>query len=217
MKTDMQLHDDVVAELTWDPRVMDEEIAVAVRNGVVTLSGSVPNFATRLAAERAVERIGGVRAVANDIKVVPPRSNVHSDTDIAHQAVNALTWDTEVPDEQVRVGVANGWITLEGEVEWRYQKDAAERVVRNLAGVLGVTNDIRLKPKVVNTLDVSGKIKDALRRRAERAADDIVVETAGDVVTLKGHVHTFADRRAAEVAAWAAPGVKTVRDEIAVI
>lgn len=216
MKTDLELHQDVIAELTWDPRVAEKEIGVATKAGVVTLSGSVPTFAEKWAAERAVERVSGVKAVANDLLVNLPSSVTHSDTAIAHQVVNTLAWDIQVPDERITAHVSNGWITLQGDVEWQYQRDAAARAVRNLAGVRGVTNEIRVKPTVASTFDVSRRIKDALRRRAERTANDITVETVGDVVTLKGKVKTFSDRRAAEGAAWAAPGVKEVRDEIAV-
>jgi osmotically-inducible protein OsmY len=212
----MQLHKDVLAELTWDPRVAHKEIAVSAKDGVVTLSGSVPSFAEKSAAERAAERVAGVKAVANDLIVNVPSAYFHSDTEIAHKIVDAFAWDIEVPDDKIKAAVTNGWVTLEGEAEWKFQRDAAAKVVRNLAGVRGVTNNIKMVPRSVSSHDVSRSIKAALERRADRTAEHITVLTHGGVVTLKGSVPTFDDRRAAEGAAWSAPGVTDVHDELAV-
>jgi osmotically-inducible protein OsmY len=216
MKIDIQLQSDVRAEIAWDPRVHDKEIRVAAADGVVTLTGSVPSYADKVAAERAAERVLGVKAVANDLAVAVPVTHQRSDTDIAQAVVNALEWDVQVPDTKIKAAVTNGWITLEGGVEWRYQRDAAACAVRYLAGVRGVTNDITITAKRVVSDDVSKAIKQALERRADRTAERISVEMIGSVVTLTGSVPSFGDRRAAESAAWSAPGVTDVNDELAV-
>jgi osmotically-inducible protein OsmY len=153
--------------------------------------------------------------VANEIEVKLPTSFVRSDSDIAHQVVEAFRWDVQVPDETITAKVARAWVTLEGEVDWAFQRDAAESAVRNLTGVRGVTNLLKVTVPI-SSYDVSMKIKEALRRRADRDADRITVEAVGDVVTLKGTVTSFAERRAAEGVAWSAPGVREVKDEIVV-
>lgn len=215
MKTDSQLQRDVFEELRWDPRIREAEIGIAVKDGVVTLSGFVDSYAQRNAAERAVERINGVKAVAEELQVRIPGSLHRSDTDIAHHAVAALEWDVEVPDDKIRVKVDNGRITLEGEADWQYQRLAAERAVRYLTGVKGVTNQIRIAPRV-SSYDVSQRIKDALRRSAESDAQKIEVEAKDGRVTLRGSVHSWADRAEAERAAWGAQGVTEVDDRITV-
>jgi len=207
---------DVRAELAWDPRVDDAEIHVTVANGVATLTGTVPSFADKRAAERAAERVFGVKAVANELAVAVPLHYRRSDADIAEAVVDALAWDVEVPERQIKASVADGWITLTGVAQWRYQRDAAARAVRNLAGVRGVTNEITVTAKQVSPHQVSMSIKEALERRADRTADRISVETVGTVVTLRGVVPSLGDRRAIEGAAWSAPGVTEVRDELAV-
>lgn len=216
MKTDIQLHKDVIAELTWDPRVNHKEIGVATKDGVVTITGSVASYAEKWAAERAVERVAGVKVVANDLTVNVPSAFTHSDTEIAHKVVDAFAWDIQVPDDKIKTAVTNGWVTLEGDVEWKFQRDAAAAAVRNLAGVRGVTNNIKVTPRRVSPYDVSRSIKDALERRADRTAEHITIQTQGGIVTLKGSVPSFGDRRAAEGAAWSAPGVTEVHDELAV-
>ncbi len=216
MKTDVQLHKDALAELTWDPRVNHKEIGISAKAGVVTLTGSVPSFAEKLAAERAVERVAGVKVVANDLTVSVPTAYSHTDTEIAHKVADAFAWDIQVPDDKIKTAVSNGWVTLEGEVEWKFQRDAAAKAVRNLAGVCGVTNNIKMVPRSVSPYDVSRSIKAALERRADRTAEHITVQAQGSVVTLKGSVPTFDDRRAIEGAAWSAPGVTDVHDELAV-
>lgn len=216
MKTDMQLHKDVLAELAWDPRVKEKEIGLAAKGGVVTLTGSVESYAEKWAAERVAERVAGVKAVANDLEVTIPSAFSRTDTDIAHRIVDLLAWDIQVPHDEIKSKVANGWVTLDGEVEWQYQRDAAARAIRNLAGVRGVTNFIKVTPQRVSSQDVSKSIKEALERRADRTAERIVVEAKGSVVTLRGVVSSFGDRRAAEGAAWSAPGVAEVNDELAV-
>ena len=216
MKTDMQLRKDMQDELKWEPSIREAEIGVAVKDGVVTLSGRVDSFAEKYAAQRAAERVSGVRAIADDLEVKLPGSYQRTDTEIAHAALNAMRWDIQVPDDKIKVKVSDGWVTLEGTVEWRYQKDAAERSVRYLTGVRGVSNLILLKPKSVSTFEVSSKIKDAIRRSAEADAEHITVEANDGHVTLRGKVRSWAERRDAELAAWAAPGVIDVEDKIAI-
>jgi len=216
MKTDTQLLRDVHDQLACEPGVRDDEIGVAVRDGVVTLSGHVPSFADKYIAIFAVERVVGVKAVADDIEVKLPSSHERSDTELAHAAVNVLQWNVQVPDDRVRVTVRGGWITIEGDVEWQYQREATERCLHGLTGVRGVTNLLTVKPTRASANDVTQTIKDTLRRSADRAADHIVVETHGGAVTLKGMVRSFAERRDAERAAWNAPGVTTVDDRLIV-
>lgn len=216
LKTDAQLQRDVIDELKWDPAIGDAEIGVAARDGVVTLSGQLDSYAKKYAAERAAERVAGVRALAEDLVVKVPTSFVRSDTEIAHAVVNALKWDIEVPDDRIQSKVENGWIWLEGDVQWQYQKTSAERAVRYLTGVKGVSNMITVKPTKVSTFEVSQKIKDALRRTAETDASRVTVQATDGEVMLSGTVRSFAERIDAERAAWAAPGVTKVRDELVV-
>lgn len=215
MKSDTQLHKDIVDELRWDPRVKEAEIAVSAKGGVVTLTGSVETYAQKYAAERAVERVAGVRAVADDLHVRVPGSSQRTDTDIAHSAINALNWDIEVPDDKISVKVDGGWVTLKGEVGWQYQKSAAERAVRYLSGVKGISDLITVKP-MASPVEVKAKIEAALKRNAELDAKGITVETTDGKVILKGNVRSWAERTDAERAAWAAPGVKEVDDRLIV-
>lgn len=216
MKTDIMLQKDVIDELRWDPQIKEKEIGVAAKSGVVTLTGSVESYAELWAVERAVEKVVGVQAIANELEVKLPNAYVRSDSDIAHQVVEAFKWDVQIPHEGITAQVKQGWVTLDGECNWFYQKDAAARIVRNLTGVRGVTNLLRVKSPAISAYDVSHRIREALRRRAEREADQISVETMGDVVTLKGKVASFAERRAVEGVAWSAPGVHEVKDELIV-
>lgn len=216
MKNDSQLQHSVLEELKWDPIIHEAEIGAAVKDGVVTLSGSVDSYGAKYAAVRAVEKLDGVKAVVDKLDVKLGSHHVRSDTEIAHTAVSALKWDTMVPDELVKMTVRDGWITLEGDVPWQYQRTSAERAVRNLMGVRGVVNLLVVKPKHPSSRDVSTKIKEALRRSAELDADKITVETSDGTVVLTGSVRSFAERRDAEHAAWAAPGVARVDDRIAV-
>ncbi|ODU02018.1 MAG: ornithine aminotransferase [Planctomycetes bacterium SCN 63-9] len=212
---DKELQHEVLDELEWEPSVEAAEIGVAARDGVVTLTGSVPTYNEKVTAERVAKRIHGVKAVANDIEVRPRNSVGHTDTDIAQAAINALRWKTTVPDDQVKVAVTKGWITLEGEVDWHYQKESAEDAMRHLRGVLGVTNLIALKPRASAT-EVRSRIESAFRRSAEVDARKVLVETHDGKVTLKGDVRSWAERQEAERTAWAAPGVSAVENRIAV-
>ena len=215
MKSDTQLHKDVLEELRWDPRVNEAEIAVSAKDGVVTLTGAVETYAQRYAVERDVERVAGVRAVADELTVRVPGSLQRTDTDIAHAALNALNRDTEVPDDKITLTVDSGWVTLKGDVDWNYQKTAAERALRYLGGVKGISNLLVVKPKA-SPVEVKSKIEAALKRNAELDAKGITVESSGGKVTLKGFVRSYAERRDAELAAWGAPGVREVDDRLVV-
>ena len=216
MKTDMQLQRDVIEELAWQPNIREAEIAVGAKNGVVTLSGFVDSYAQKYAAARAVEAVRGVRAVADDLKVRLPQAFVRSDTEVAHAAVSALKWDVEVPDARIKVLVDDGWISLDGAVDWQFQRTAAENAVRHLAGVKGVINRIMVQQPKVSAYEVNQRIEDALKRSAALDADKITIEARDGRVVLRGTVRSWAEREDAERAAWAAPGVTEVDDELAV-
>lgn len=216
MRTDKELQRDVIAELGWKPSLEDQEIGVAVKDGVVTLSGEVSNYAMKYDAEHAAEAIHGVRGVALDLTVKLPRSSFHSDTEIAHAAVDALKWDIQIPDDGIKVRVEDGRVSLEGDVEWQYQRQAADHAVRYLAGVKSVSNTIVVKPKKVSATDVSKKIRDAFKRSAEIDSSRVTVESLDGKIILKGKVRSWAERRDAENAAWSAPGVTKVDDRLVV-
>jgi osmotically-inducible protein OsmY len=211
--TDSDIRMDVEAELEWEPSVDEGEIGVAVRDGIVTLTGRVPSFWQKWKAERVAERVNGVRGIANEIDV--ELEHERSDTDIARAAADALEWDTRLPTGAVKVKVENGWVTLSGEVSHDYQRRAAERAVRHLDGVRGVTNLISVKPQVTPS-DIKEKIQRSFERLAVLDASNITVETSGDEVVLRGTVRSWNERHEAEKAAWAAPGVTAVRNYITV-
>jgi osmotically-inducible protein OsmY len=214
--TDGELLDQVEDALDWEPSVDVSDVDVSVDGGVVTMRGDVGSYAQKRTAERVVLGVYGVRGVANDLNVRLPGALERSDTDIAQVAVNTLTWNTQVPSDRVTVAVSDGWVTLRGTVDWQYQKDAAERGVRNLTGVRGITNDMTVGPRV-QPGDVQAKIEAALRRNAEIDARRINVSVADGRITLRGNVHSSAERDEARRAAWAAPGVTAVEDHMAVV
>jgi osmotically-inducible protein OsmY len=209
MKTDMQLKDDILAELKWAPDVNETDVGVIVKNGVVTLTGHLPSYGEKMAAERAVARVSGVKALAMEITVRLPSSSQRTDADIAAAAQQALAWSTLVPRDAVHVKVEHGRITLTGEVEWEYQRSLAASAVHNLQGVVSVTNSVAIKPRVTMS-SVEQSIRDALARQAAREASGIEVSVSGAQVTLRGKVHSWAERQAALGAAWSAPGVGSV-------
>ena len=190
-KTNSQLQQDVLQELKYEPSVDASDIGVTVKEGIVNLTGNVKNYAEKYAAAHAAERVAGVRAVTDEMKVDLPSMHVRNDQDIAKAALNALEWDVWVPSKQIKVKVDGGWITLEGEVDYKYQQIAAENAVRNLIGVKGVANLIGLKKPSVKPFEVKTTIEDALRRAAELDAHRIRVEVDGDKVVLRGNVRSW--------------------------
>ena len=212
--TDDSVREDVLSELKWDPRISSEnDIAVAVKDKVVTLSGFVPTFWDKDAAERAAKRVYGVKAVANDISVKPLWQR--TDPEIARDAIQQLERHISIPYDKIKVSVKNGWVTLEGTVDRELQKKLAHSAVKKLKGVTGITNNISIKPKITPE-EVKDKIEDALRRSAELDARRIEVEVKDGTVTLHGRVRSWAEREEAARAAWSSPGTTVVENEIVV-
>lgn len=209
MKTDSELKKDVQSELMWDPLVPEAKVGVSVTEGVVTLTGHLDTYAEKVAARRAAERVGGVKAVAVELDVVPLGPHQRSDTEIALAAEHALGWSTSVPLNRVKVAVEKGWVTLAGELDWNFQRRAVERMIRPLKGVVGITDNIQLKTMPIPA-NLKERIQDALTRQAMREARRIELLVDGSEVTLRGHVHSWAERNAAEGATWSAPGVSQV-------
>lgn len=215
MKSDAQLKTEVSEELEWDPSVNASHVGVSAKDGVVTLSGHLRTYAEKLAAERAAMRVAGVKAVAVELDVQLAPGHVYSDTEIAQAIETALKWQAFVPTEGIKVKVERGWVTLSGEVTWDFQRTAAAKVVRPLRGVVGLDNRITIKPQA-STGNISQRIRDALTRHAQREARDITVNVSGSTVTLSGHVDSWAERNVARGAAWSAPGVTNVINELTI-
>ena len=215
MKSDRQIELDVKDELQWDPDLDATDIAVTVKKGVVTLAGFVKSYADKYEAESAAKRVAGVLGVANDIEVRVPSIDERPDPEIARDAVAAIKGQLPISSGNIKVIVKNGWVTLEGTVEWQYQKNTAETAMRRLKGVREVTNSIVLKPRAEPS-DIKRKIQEAFRRSAEVDANRIAVEASGSEVILKGTVRSWIEREEAERVAWAAPGVTKVEDRIVV-
>lgn len=214
-ESDRQLQKRVQDELDWEPSVDASHVGVVASGGVVTLIGHVPSFADKITAERAARRVRGVKAIAQEIEVHLPSEQQTGDDEIAARALKVLAWNASVPKEAVTVKVEKGWMTLTGTVDWQYERDAAERAVRKLTGIRGVSNMLVVEPKV-QPADVRRCIEKALRRDAELDAARVTIDVEGGRVVLGGRVHNWHERDVAERAAWAAPGVAQVEDRISV-
>lgn len=214
IKIDAQLHSDIAEELALDPSLDATRIAIAVSDGIVTLTGTVPSYWQKIEAENAVKRVTGVKGVANDLTVELPSEHRRDDTDIARVATDMLSWHSDLP-QTIQVSVSNGWITLSGTVDWQFQKEEAERAVKYLTGAKGVINNLVIKsaPKVA---DVRERIRKELERTVDQEANRITIETSDGRVTLKGVVHSWTELDAARRAAWSVPGVTTVDNNLVV-
>ncbi|MCW3846027.1 BON domain-containing protein [Sphingomonas sp. LB-2] len=213
MKTDSQLQRDVLDELSWEPEVEHAHIGVTANQGVVTLTGHVPSYLQKIAAERAAKRVKGVKAVAEEIEVRFAFDPKTSDDEIAARIVQLFRWDVSVPDDRIQVVVSKGMVTLTGEVDWNYQKEAARAAAARISGVRSVYNAITVRARA-SAGDVRDRIMAAIKRSAALDAASIDVKVQGSTVKLRGNVHGWNERRIAENAAWAAPGVTKVEDEI---
>jgi len=215
MKTDKQLKDDILAELRWEPSVSAEQVGVEVKDGVVTLAGHVNSFVEKWAAEEAVKKVAGVRALAVEMDVNLLGQSQRNDADIARSAENALEWTTNLPNDAIKIQVEGGWVTLTGDVEWAFQRDEAVGAVRNLRDVKGISNNILIKSKV-SANGVKADITDALKRRAITDSQKIKVNVNGADVTLSGTVDNWAERELAMHSAWSTAGVRNVQNDIIV-
>lgn len=215
MKTDLKIKQDVLAELEWQPNIDETEIGVTVKDGIVTLTGMVDSYTKKIAAEKAAANVYGVKAVAEDIKVKYSSDKGKSDTEIAKAAVDAIKWNTSIPNDAIKIKVEDSWVYLNGEVSWEYQKNAAKTTVSKLAGVKGVINNISLK-KIVAPAEVKNRITKAFERSATLEAKNIQVEVDGHTVKLRGTVHSLAEKEQARKAAFFAPGVTKVENHLIV-
>lgn len=218
MRTNEDLQKDVMAEILWDPELkpVAAEIGVSARDGVVTLSGIVGTYAKKLAAERAAQRVKGVKVVAVDIEVKVPDKTGRTDPEIATAVRNALMWNTNVDEDKIEIKVDNGWVYLDGEVQWKFEKGVAETMIEGLEGVRGITNNIHVRSNEISQPDIKRKITEAFHRNATVDANAIKVQITGNIVTLTGHVRTWFEKDEAERIAWSSPGVFHVDNQISI-
>jgi len=213
MKTDIQLQSDIIAELSWEPSINSEQIGVEVKDGIVTLAGHVGSYAEKIDAERATMRVSGVKALAVEMDVKLAGSSTRNDADIARSVESVLQWTTYLPKDAVKIMVEGGFVTLSGEVTWEFQRNAAVNAVRYLLGVKGVSDQLLIKPKLSAPV-VKADIEAALKRRAQKNANEITVSVQGTDVTLSGKAHSWSERELATHTAWGSPGVRKVVDNI---
>ena len=213
MKTDIEIQKDVMDELKWEPLLSASEIGVAVKQGVVTLSGTVDSFSKKEEAENAAKRVSGVKAMAEDIEVKPFATNQKNDTEIARMIADSLKWHSAVQEDKIKVKVEDGWVTLEGEVEWEYQKDAIKNSIKNLVGIIGISNIISVKP-TITAKDIKQKISLAFHRSATLDAGRIDIEIQGNKAILSGRVRSWAEKNDAENAAWKAQGITSIENKL---
>ncbi|TLP81743.1 BON domain-containing protein [Maribacter sp. ACAM166] len=216
MKTDAQIKQDVLDELAWQPNIDETEIGVTVKDGIVNLSGTVNNYSKKIAAEKAVKSVDGVKAVAENIEVKRGHAYKKTDKEIAKAVVDALEWNASVPEENLTVKVEDGWVYLNGEVEWGYQRNGARQAVENLLGVKNVLNNISLLHNTIKLDEVRDKIKNSFEISVGIDINGIAISTDGYTVTLKGKVNSLKDKEDAETAAYRAPGVYNVKNELKV-
>jgi len=215
-KSNTELQMDVLQELKFEPSIDAAGIGVTAKDGIVSLTGYVKSYAEEYTAVHAAERVAGVKAVTDELKVDLPSFHIRNDEDIARAALNALQWDVWVPADHIKVKVSDGWVTLDGEVDYRYQQNAAENAVRNLTGLRGVTSLITIKKPAVMPSEIKANIDSALRRAAEVDAEHITIKVVDDKVILKGKVSSWAEHDEVERAAWSAPGVRAVEDDLVI-
>jgi osmotically-inducible protein OsmY len=215
MKTDLEIQQDVMNEVKWQPFLKSANIGVAVKNGIVTLSGNVDNYSQKIQAEKAAKKVTGVKAIAEDIQIGVSPAFERTDADIAESVMYALKWHAAVPEDRIKVKVENGIVTLEGEVEWEYQRNSAKESVNNLLGVRNLVNLITIKPRVI-AFDVRSKISNALHRTATVDSERVFIEVNGNKVILNGKVRSYAEKEDVENAAWCAPGVSRVESHLEV-
>jgi osmotically-inducible protein OsmY len=217
MKTDSEIQASVIHELKWDPSVSHEKIGVAVSEGIVTLSGTVTSYIEKLAAEKAARRMSGVKAIVEKIEVKVPGTFKRDDQEIAHTVLTHFKWNVQVPDDLIQVKVENGWVALSGEVDWDYQRKAAEKCIRGLSGITGIANNIRIKEKQVQPEVIKERIEEALKRKAYREARHLDIQVDGGKVTLDGNVHSFAEMENIWGTTWGTPGVTSIKNNLTII
>jgi len=216
MQTDSDIQKNVMEELKWEPFLKASEIGVAVKNGIVTLSGTVDMYSKKMSAEKAAKRVAGVKAVAEEIQVKLSSGTKKNDTEIAEAVLNALKWHSAVQEDKIKVKVENGWVTLDGEAEWEFQRRSAKTSVENLLGVAGITNNIKIKPSL-SAADIKNKITSAFHRSATVDSGKVDVTVTGSKVVLSGNVRSYSEKKDAEDAAWLAPGVISVENNLDVV